>query len=265
VRTVRFLSLLGVLLAAAGCGRGKGGGDKLHGTWVNKADGVTVTFGPGNAVKLWTEDDAAEGTYTVDWSKSPAHLDIVEAKGGKVETIVEVTGDTLKIEDGRPGDPRPAAFTIRAKTFQRSSGGHPTAPPPEYLDPQLQTELEDIHQNGMTAYRAASRLREEFKIRDELQRSGGFGADDLREALRQMKAPEELDAATLAAKIKELDGHAARLQKARDAFRKAAAKTGGTSPARLRKLDAELKAASDTLAKWRKELTGPGKEPDTKR
>jgi hypothetical protein len=105
---------------AVGCSSGV---ERLHGNWEG-ADAVgkpaVLTFGPSNTVRLRVGPDMNEGTYAVDWSKSPAHLDIDWGKWGRVETLVEVAGGTLRMEDNAPGAARPTAFSDRAVSFARS-------------------------------------------------------------------------------------------------------------------------------------------------
>lgn len=116
-----FTLALAVLSASIAAG-GDGGAEKLHGNWVGKAHGrtFTLTFGPKNVVKIRVDEDTAgEGTYSVDWSKRPAHLDIDWGKQGKVKTIIQLADDNLKIENAEPGKERPKTFTKGAMTLKR--------------------------------------------------------------------------------------------------------------------------------------------------
>lgn len=81
---------------------------------------IVLTFGPGNAVRIRVGADAGEGTYAADWGKSPAHLDVDWGKRGKVETLVELTGEKLRMENNRPGQPRPSGFTREAVQLSKS-------------------------------------------------------------------------------------------------------------------------------------------------
>jgi uncharacterized protein (TIGR03067 family) len=104
----------GVLLA--GSSVGSAAGDKkgsIQGTWkalkktfggkdelVPEGKSITVTFGAGGKFTVNDEGKIEEGSYKVDDSKKPRHLDVTMKKGEKVETmpaIYEVTGDNLKI------------------------------------------------------------------------------------------------------------------------------------------------------------------------
>jgi uncharacterized protein (TIGR03067 family) len=95
--------------------------EKLHGTWVGKNRGqtITLTFGPKNAVKMRVDNDTGEGTYSVDWGKNPAHLDIDWGKQGKIKTLVELADGKLKIENSQPGAERPKMFTQNAFTLTK--------------------------------------------------------------------------------------------------------------------------------------------------
>jgi uncharacterized protein (TIGR03067 family) len=263
---LRLMPIIFVLVVAASltsCGRGRGGSaEKLDGTWVD-ADGVTVTFGPGNSIKVWTPEEAGEGTYAVNWAKTPAHLDVDWGKRGKVEAIVELTGDTLKVEDTQPGEPRPAVFTGKAKILKRSVGGHPADPPSSTADLRLQAELEAAYRDGMAARREVGRLTDEGRLRAQIRHSGdGPDAARLKMYLADMNLPEELDRTAIAGKLSELDTLTTRIQKARDIYR--AAPTGE----RLRQDQAAgLKAASRDAAACREvwsELRDAGGAPEAK-
>jgi uncharacterized protein (TIGR03067 family) len=97
---------------------------KLQGTWVGTNDGeaITLTFGPKNMIKIRVGTDTGEGTYSVDWSETPAHLDIDWGKLGKVKTIVELKENTLRLENVDPGEERPKKFTGRATSLKRDIG-----------------------------------------------------------------------------------------------------------------------------------------------
>ena len=123
----RMLLLMGASLLAVGCGRGKdsgqSSGENLHGTWVGAVDGepVTLTFGPNNNVKALVDDEVGEGTYSVDWSMKPAHLDIDWGPRGKVQAIIELTNDNLKVEEAKRGAERPTVFSDMASALSNLS------------------------------------------------------------------------------------------------------------------------------------------------
>jgi hypothetical protein len=109
---------LGVALALGA----PSGEEKLHGEWVGKDEAgqaVSLTFGPKNAVKIQVGKDSGSGTYAVDWDKKPVHLDFDWGERGKVQTIVEITDQGLRLENNNPGKERPAKFTDKAVVLTR--------------------------------------------------------------------------------------------------------------------------------------------------
>jgi hypothetical protein len=89
---------------------------KLHGEWIFKDDkngNLSVFFGPKNAFRIIVENGRDEvGTYSVDWSKTPYHLDLKKKNRPEDQTIMEfLAPGTLRIEDGGEGAVRPKAFT----------------------------------------------------------------------------------------------------------------------------------------------------------
>jgi uncharacterized protein (TIGR03067 family) len=103
----------GLLLVGSSTGTAAGGKKgSIEGTWkaIKKAYGgkdevvpdgktITVTFAAG---KMTVNDSGKieEGTYKVDDSKKPRHVDLTMKKGEKTETmpgIYEVIDDTLKV------------------------------------------------------------------------------------------------------------------------------------------------------------------------
>jgi uncharacterized protein (TIGR03067 family) len=115
-----FTLMVAVVFASLAIG-GDSGAEKLHGTWVGKFEGksITMVFGPKNVVKIRIETDTEEGTFSVDWSKNPGHLDIDWGKQGKAKTIIELKDDKLKFEDVVPDKDRPKMFTKKAFSLKR--------------------------------------------------------------------------------------------------------------------------------------------------
>jgi hypothetical protein len=114
-----WLALAIVVLSVAVAAGGDAGAEKLHGTWIGKnGDPITLTFGSKNVVKGRVGKDTGAGTYSVDWNKKPAHLDIDWGKQGTVRTIIELTDDDLNIENVDPGKDRPKMFTDKAVTLK---------------------------------------------------------------------------------------------------------------------------------------------------
>lgn len=90
----------------------------LLGEWQGIYDGdpLTFVFNAGGVLLLRVYDREIATSYTVDFSHTPAYLDIT-IEGERVETIVEfVDENTLRLENILPGDPRPTQFTNSVET-----------------------------------------------------------------------------------------------------------------------------------------------------
>ena len=103
---------------------------RLLGEWAGTYLGdkpISVTFGPKNKVTLRAGGHVEEGTYTVDLTKKPAHLDLdwrPGRPGGKMLTILEfVDGDRIRIEDNYTGPfedkRRPAKFSENSLVLKK--------------------------------------------------------------------------------------------------------------------------------------------------
>lgn len=101
---------------------------KLHGEWVGKhaqIGDIILFFGANHSVHRLAEsghefNGQSEGTYALDWSKNPHHLDIKWGKGPVSQTIMEfVRGGKLRIEDGGLDEGRPKVFTDEAVVFTK--------------------------------------------------------------------------------------------------------------------------------------------------
>ncbi len=101
---------------------GAEGEAKLAGTWVSYREGdkVLMVFG-AKSVQMKVGDEGGTGTYSVDWTKSPAALDIDWGARGKVRTIIVLKGNVLRMENAEPGAERPKELTGRAATFKRET------------------------------------------------------------------------------------------------------------------------------------------------
>jgi hypothetical protein len=116
--------LCGLVAFRAADEKGKGAGEekRLLGEWAGTYQGgkpISLTFGPKNQVTLRTAAAEEEGTYTVDLSKKPAHLDLDWRPGGKVLTILEfLDGDRIRIEDNY-NKPRPAKFSEQSLVLKK--------------------------------------------------------------------------------------------------------------------------------------------------
>ncbi len=98
---------------------------KLVGTWkgavVDGATGHKLTF-TTKLIKGKKEDqDLGAGTFTLDLSKSPFHLDATRTEGGKkgqlYKGIYSLDGDTLKWCVSTPGNDRPTKFATEGSSF----------------------------------------------------------------------------------------------------------------------------------------------------
>lgn len=105
----------------------------MHGTWVvTAAEGkplpagihVAMIIGPKGYQGATNGTIDERGTVVVDETKTPTAIDLVISEGksaGKTQIgIVEVTGDTMRLALGEPGDPtRPSSFATGALTVTR--------------------------------------------------------------------------------------------------------------------------------------------------
>ena len=98
---------------------------RLLGEWVGTYQGgkaISLTFGAQNKVTLRTGAGGEKGTYTVDLTKQPAHLNLdwrPGRPGRKVLTILEfLDGDQIRIEDNYD-KPRPATFSEHSLVLKK--------------------------------------------------------------------------------------------------------------------------------------------------
>lgn len=102
-----------LLLAATiltGCGAPESA--PLHGEWEATDRPMFITFGADGSLKLRVEGDdpfSKRGTYAVDFSHDPAHLDL-NFSDRELKTIVEVAGDELALENIISSRDRPTEF-----------------------------------------------------------------------------------------------------------------------------------------------------------
>jgi len=97
----------------------------LRGEWIGTFgpdQTLLLTFGPDNKVTLRVDKDVDVGTYSVNWSRQPAHLDLdwrPGRAGGKMLTIVEfLDASHIRIEDNF-GKPRPTRFSDVSLLFKK--------------------------------------------------------------------------------------------------------------------------------------------------
>jgi uncharacterized protein (TIGR03067 family) len=107
------------------------GPDGLQGTWIVQSvrvgekelslkdlpvdgkDGkqFALTFSGNKFRAAGGPSKGAEGTFTIDSSKNPKHLDVTEPKDGKVQRMIyRIEGDTLIIAGSQNTENRPSAF-----------------------------------------------------------------------------------------------------------------------------------------------------------
>jgi uncharacterized protein (TIGR03067 family) len=112
MKTYIGLALLATVLVAADAPdeAAKKEKQKLQGTWVaesvvvkgkanEKLKGATFNFS-GDKVKMEFDGKKQEGTYTIDPTKSPKHIDLIFERDGRKDLdrgIYQLEGDTLKL------------------------------------------------------------------------------------------------------------------------------------------------------------------------
>ena len=97
---------------------------KILGTWIGKAGSTTntITFKENGQMSMTSGSSTATGTYTIDFSAKPAHLDMDGSwtGGKKVTTILEfIDNNQIRVENISPGQSRPTAFGDKAITLTR--------------------------------------------------------------------------------------------------------------------------------------------------
>jgi uncharacterized protein (TIGR03067 family) len=79
--------------------------------------GLRLTFADGKFTARRGDEEAQEGTYTIDPRKSPRHIAITRSNGPagsrKQLGIYQFTGDTLRICTFDNGEDRPSSFETR--------------------------------------------------------------------------------------------------------------------------------------------------------
>jgi RNA polymerase sigma factor (sigma-70 family) len=102
----------------------------LHGEWAGQINNTlyTMVFGPGDSLELLSENgNNLKGTYSVDWAKTPFHLNGQWDEPRRTplwKTIVEFPkADQLRIQIGVSSDdklPRPTTFDGNAVVLTKS-------------------------------------------------------------------------------------------------------------------------------------------------
>ncbi len=138
-----FVLALALVLGADSKDDPKSDQQKLQGKWIitsgvidgnvlakNQLKGNTLVFDKDKYSYTTGQGEKGSGTFKLDTSKKPKHLDTVPAdgpiQGQTVEQIYEIDGDNLKICIALPGTPRPTEFKSEAAsglwlfTYQRA-------------------------------------------------------------------------------------------------------------------------------------------------
>lgn len=116
-----------IALTAYSCGQKPGEQveqkDPLHGTWVGKSlfgEDMKLVFSPGGRIAVHNGNHVNEGTYKVDYSFNPAHIDIELSDRPKLASIIQfLDANTIAYELVNSSDGRPASFGQGRVTFQR--------------------------------------------------------------------------------------------------------------------------------------------------
>lgn len=101
--------------------------NSVVGEWTTKDEktGSVITFiftADGKHTGIFG-NQVIQAAYTVDYSKTPVQLDLTK-EGDKVpvQTIMEFLGkDHIRVQESRPGRPRPTAFDAQAFVLARKS------------------------------------------------------------------------------------------------------------------------------------------------
>jgi RNA polymerase sigma factor (sigma-70 family) len=160
---------------------------KLHGEWIDDENGkISLTFGPDNAFRLIRETGfECKGTYFVDWSKKPHHLDLkLDSHAPAMQTIIEfVEPGKIRIEAGEVDRTRPKVFTDETFVLTRK----------EKHSPESQQADRDI------------------KVAEFYRRTGKFGAAHFYYQLVQIRNPGTIFAEKAKQGLEDLKKHRTRL------------------------------------------------------
>jgi RNA polymerase sigma factor (sigma-70 family) len=166
---------------------------KLHGEWVGKNDhqgNISLFFGPSNAIQRIVENGQDEtGTYFVDWTKNPHHLDVKWGNRTVVQTIMEfVPEGKLRIEAG---------------------GGHEAARPKGFTDESVILTKKDNPPAG--SEKAKADAAKDLAIGEFYQRTDKFGSAFFYYELVRRRYPGTASAKRATELLDELNKHRIRL------------------------------------------------------
>ena len=83
------------------------------GTWkaAHREGEITLTFEPEKMTAHMPDQSTISGRYTIDYTKTPIHLDFIIHEGDTAKCIMEFLGkDAFRIIDSANDRPRPAEF-----------------------------------------------------------------------------------------------------------------------------------------------------------
>ena len=141
--------------------------------WIAHEHGnFSLIFGPGNTVRRITETDQIRhddtGTYSVDWSKNPHHLDL-KLNVGNVKSPAKMI-----MEFGEPG-------------ILRIEMGSGEARPKDFTDEAIVLTRMEKHPPG--SKQAKQDADREIKVAEFYQRTGKFGTAHFYYQLVQIRYP----------------------------------------------------------------------------
>jgi len=96
--------------------------EQLIGTWVSSGQNdrnIEMVFKENGVYNLVVNGEVAQGTYSLSGGGTPYDLDVSLNGQGTVNTILSISGQTLKMENNVPGKPRPSKFSAKAVEFSK--------------------------------------------------------------------------------------------------------------------------------------------------
>ncbi len=93
--------------------------DRLLGRWVSteNENAVRLTFLAGGQVNMAEAEETRSGTYVVDFSMEPAHLDLLFPESPGIQTLVEFHKGGLRLADTEAGEKRPEGISPDSSTI----------------------------------------------------------------------------------------------------------------------------------------------------
>ncbi len=125
VGSIAFMVVFGAM-ANVIYGIGSDPEQRLYGEWSGAYAGETIslTFLSGGTLLTTNGSDTESGTYEVDMSEDPAHVDITWENDRELKTIVELLDDEhIRFEINEPGMKRPTSFDDSLILTKREDSG----------------------------------------------------------------------------------------------------------------------------------------------